>query len=81
MTPSRHCGHAPQLTTNGAITKSPTARSLTSSPTLSTVPMNSCPIADGLWVGLTPRYGHRSEPQTQEAVTFTMTSVGSWRVG
>ncbi|CAH0309302.1 hypothetical protein SRABI128_04452 [Microbacterium sp. Bi128] len=52
-----------------------------SSPMLSTVPMNSCPIADGLWVGLTPRYGQRSEPQTQEAVTFTMTSVGSWRVG
>ena len=28
---------------------------VTSSPMLSTVPMNSCPIAEGLWVGLTPR--------------------------
>ena len=81
MTPLRHCGHSPQLTTNGAITKSPTVRLVTSSPTLSTTPMNSWPMAAGRRVGLTPRYGHRSEPQTQDAVTLTTTSVGSWTVG
>ena len=81
MTPLRHWGQAPQLTTNGAITRSPTARPVIPAPMLSTVPMNSWPIAVGLRVGFTPRYGHRSEPQTQEAVTFTTTSVGSWTVG
>ena len=26
------------------------------------------------WVGVMPRYGHRSEPHTQAATTFTMAS-------
>src|SRR5690348_13007005 len=30
----------------------------------------------GLFVGYTPRYGHKSEPQTQLATTRTMASVG-----
>ena len=42
----------------------------------STVPTNSCPIRVADFVAVMPRYGHRSEPQTQEATTRTSTSVG-----
>ena len=46
----------------------------TSSPIASTTPTNSWPMRCASWVGVTPRYGHRSEPHTQAATTFTMAS-------
>src|SRR5699024_3082296 len=41
--PSRHCAQRPQARMNGAVTRSPTAKPATSSPTSATTPANSWP--------------------------------------
>ena len=41
-------------------------------PTSSTTPMHSCPIVFPGVMSFSPRYGQRSEPQMQAAVTFTI---------
>ena len=78
--PFKQCGQDMSLKMKGAITRSPTARSSTSAPTASTVPMNSWPMEPTVWDD-TPRQYQRSEPQTQASTTRTMASVGSWMVG
>ena len=45
--PCRQFGHVPSLKANGAMTRSPFSRSVTSAPTSSTTPMNSWPIGPG----------------------------------
>src|SRR5829696_4210663 len=45
------------------------------------MPTYSWPIGEGPWTGSTPRYGHRSEPQTQLADSRRMASVGSMILG
>ena len=73
--PLRQWMHVPSLIAKGAMTKSPRRMDRTSEPASSTMPTNSCPIRVAGFVGVMPRYGHRSEPQTQEATTRTSTSV------
>ena len=63
------------------MTKSPTAMVRTSGPTSSTTPTNSWPMRRGFLVGVMPRYGHRSEPQTHAATTRTMASPPVERTG
>src|SRR4051812_19363401 len=58
------------------MTRSPTRRPWTSSPSSSTTPMNSCPIRRGSRTAGSPRYGHRSDPQMQLARTRTTASRG-----
>src|SRR3954454_10071612 len=70
----------PSLHENGAMTKSPTLRFLTSSPTSSTTPMNSCPTVPCDQSEM-PRYHHRSDPQTHARTTRTTASVGAVTVG
>src|SRR3954452_9214871 len=70
----------PSLNENGEMTKSPTLRSLTSSPISSTTPMNSCPTVPWFQSEM-PRYHHRSDPQTQARTTRRTASVGSETVG
>ena len=49
---------------------------VTALPTSSTTPQYSCPIAIGDVTSFRPRYGHRSDPQMQEADSLMMASVG-----
>src|SRR3954471_6124928 len=58
------------------MTKSPTFRVETVDPSSSTMPTNSWPMRVGSVTGRAPRYGHRSEPQMQDATTRTRASVG-----
>ena len=74
LTPLRQFTHVLSEMWNGAITKSPTAILTTSSPTASTTPTNSWPMRRGARVGVMPRYGQRSEPQTQALTTLTIAS-------
>jgi hypothetical protein len=74
--PLRQCRQVWSLIAKGATTKSPGRMVRTSDPTSSTTPAISCPMRRGRRVGLIPRYGHRSEPQTQVAVVRTTASVG-----
>ena len=64
------------------MTKSPTLRVETSSPTSTTVPTYSCPMR---WfsTGCRPRKGHRSEPQMQAAASLMTASPGAatWGTG
>src|SRR5437016_3373133 len=63
------------------MTNCPRLMEVTSLPTSSTMPQYSCPIGVGWTTGLMPRYGHRSEPQTQAAEILMMASVGLKIVG
>jgi len=79
--PLRQFSHVPHEPANGAMTKSPGVRPVTASPTSVTVPTNSWPMCFPTGTPFTPRYGHRSEPHTHAAATFTMASVGWTRTG
>ena len=50
-------------------------------PISSTMPAYSCPIGVGPFSFSMPRYGHRSEPQTQVATSRITASVGSTITG
>ena len=54
---------------------------VTADPTSSTMPAYSWPIGRGPSSASIPRYGHRSEPQTQVAASRMMASVGSTIAG
>ena len=49
---------------------------LTALPTSSTTPQYSWPIAIGWVTGFSPRNGHRSDPQMQDAESRMTASVG-----
>src|SRR3954453_1280898 len=79
--PAAQCGHVLSEYMNGAMTKSPARTVVTSGPTSSTTPTNSVPMRAPSVIGFSPRYGHRSDPQMQEAVIRTTASVGARIVG
>ena len=63
------------------MTNWPGLTEVTARPTSSTMPQYSCPIGLGSGNRLMPRYGHRSDPQTQVAEILMMASVGLMIVG
>src|ERR1700736_7039256 len=77
--PSRHWWQCPQLTCISALTKSPAFTAVTSSPTRSTTPLNSCPSVTGGLIRPCDQRSHpyicRSVPQIEAALTRTRTSV------
>ena len=80
-TPARQWAQLLSQWTNGTMTKSPGRKSRTSRPTSSTTPTHSWPIVAPGVMSLSPRYGHRSDPQMLPATTFTMASVGADSTG
>ena len=80
-TPARQCTQVLSQWQNGTTTKSPGANERTSLPTSSTTPTHSWPIVDPGSMRFSPRYGHRSEPQTQPATTLTIASVAAASTG
>src|ERR1700720_1068505 len=84
--PRRHWWQWPQFRCISALTLSPAFTAVTSSPTRSTTPLNSCPnVTGGLmrpWDQRSHPYICRSVPQIDAAVTRTKTSVGPmWGTG
>src|SRR5690348_13911504 len=74
-------GHVLSDAKKDPTTNWPRLTCFTSRPTSSTTPQYSWPIGVGPFGASMPRYGHRSEPQTQVADRRMMTSVGSTIVG
>src|SRR5215475_4056672 len=76
----RHWRQCPQFTCISALTKSPAVTAVTSSPTFSTTPQNSCPsVTGGLirpWDQRSHPYICKSVPQIDAVRTRTSTSVG-----
>ncbi len=76
----RHCRQCPQFTCISALTKSPVFTAVTSSPTFSTTPQNSCPSVTGGLIRPCDHRSHpyicRSVPQIDAVRTRTSTSVG-----
>src|SRR4051812_935312 len=66
---------------NDPTTNCPFFTERTALPASSTTPTYSCPIGVGSPDSPTPRYGHRSEPQTQLAERRMIASVGSMILG
>jgi hypothetical protein len=64
---------------NEPTTSCPGRMEVTSDPTASTKPTYSCPMGCGSPIGSAPRYGHRSDPQTQVMAVRMIASVG-WRI-
>ena len=72
-----HMKQCPQEMLNGTTTRSPTARSVTSAPTSSTMPIGSWPrMSPGVMKGPSTSYRWRSEPQMPVEVIRTIASVG-----
>jgi hypothetical protein len=61
---------------NEPTTKWPVLIERTSLPTSSTMPQYSWPKGVGAGTGWSPRYGHRSDPQTHAAAIRMTASVG-----
>src|SRR5439155_6670491 len=78
---TRQCGRVLSDAKNDPITNCPAVIDLAARPTFSTMLQYSCPIGVGASVALTPRYGHRSDPQMQVADSLMTGSVGSTIVG
>ena len=74
--PSAHGGQWPQLGTNTITTWSPRFRSVTPSPSASTMPDASWPSAIGIGRGRSPLITERSEWHRPAAAIFTSTSPG-----
>ncbi len=74
--------HFPHDLMHETITRSPTARVVTASPTSVMVPTASWPrIRPGATAGTSPLRMCRSVPQMVVVSTRTITSVGCWMVG
>jgi hypothetical protein len=68
----------PQEIWNGITTRSPTARSPTSAPTSSTIPIGSWPSTEpGSMNGPSTSYRCRSEPHSPDVVILMIASPGS----
>jgi hypothetical protein len=74
--PKRQCGQVLSEMQNEPTTNCPGFTVLTALPTSTTTPQYSWPMCIGSLTGWSPRYGQRSEPQTQEAESLMMASVG-----
>src|SRR6202044_3903624 len=72
--PEAHGPQRPQLGTNTSTTWSPAWRSVTPSPTASTIPAASWPSAMGVGRGREPSITDRAEWQRPAAAIFTWTS-------
>src|SRR4051795_8528989 len=66
---------------NDPTTNCPRLIDFTAAPTSSTIPQYSWPIGVGPLGVSMPRYGHKSEPHTQVAESFKITSVASMTFG
>ena len=78
---ARQCSHAPQPSTKGTVTRSPTDHRRTCSPTAATTPANSCPGMCGSATASWPRQACQSERHTPVARTSTTTPSAGHRGG
>ena len=65
--PMRHCRHLPHATCISAETKSPSFTLVTSLPTASTMPQNSCPGMSGGWIRRCAHWSHLIDVQVGAA--------------